>query len=69
MPRWLSRLGIPLDFSSDHDFLVHGMKIRLCADSTETARDSLFPSLSLPLLCAVFLPLSLSLSLFLKINK
>ena len=48
------------DFGSGHDVVVHGFKphIRLCADSVESAWDSLSPSLSAPL-PALFLSLSL----------
>ena len=44
-----------LDFGSGHDLTVHGIKlcIRLYADSTESAWDSLSPSLPLPYLLAL----------------
>ena len=60
-PGWLSQLGIQILISaqSGHDLPVHGIKpcIRHCTDSAEPAWDSL----SVPLL--------LTLSLSLKINK
>ena len=63
MPGWLSRLCIwTLYLVSDYDLTVCEFKprVRLCADITEPAWDSLSPSLSaLPLL-------SLSLSLCLS---
>ena len=42
---------LTLDFSLGHDLMGHGIEpsIGLCADSMETAWDSLSPSLSLPL--------------------
>ena len=76
---------LTLDFNSDHDLAVRELEphIRLCADSTESAWDSLSlsvsPSVSLSvcpsptraLACtrARYLSLSLSLSVSLKINK
>ena len=49
-----------LDFCSDHDLMVPGVKphVRLCTDSTEPSRDSLSSSLSLPLPCSHVLSLS-----------
>ena len=46
-----------LDFGSDQDLMDHGIEphIRLQADSTEPAWDSLSPSLSLPLPCSLSL--------------
>ena len=53
-----------LDFGSGRDLAVGEFKpcVRLCADSSEPASDSLSPSLSAPPLLALFLSLSLSLS-------
>ena len=54
-----------LDFGSDHDLMVHVIKlcasVRLCANSMEPDGASLFPSLSAPLMLMV--------SISLKINK
>ena len=66
---WVAQSVKPLTlgFSSGHDLMVCEIepRVRLCADSTEPAWDSLSPSLSVPswLVCAC------SLSLSLKINK
>ena len=45
------------DFGSGHDLMVPGFKppIRFCADSLEPASDSVSPSLSAPLLLALYL--------------
>ena len=50
-----------LDLATGHDLTVHEFepRVRLCADSTEPAWNSLSPPLSLPLL-PCFLSLSLS---------
>ena len=52
------------NFSLSHDLTVHGFKphIGLCADSTESASDSLSPSLPAPPLFVLCFSLS-------KINK
>ena len=67
---WVAQSVRPLTrgFGSGHDLMVHGIKPlpQLCADSTESARDSLSPSAPPPLVhmlmfahvCTV--PLSLS---------
>ena len=51
-----------LDFSPGHDLTVHGVEphVGLCAAATETAWDSVSPSLSLPLTFSLSLSLSLS---------
>ena len=48
---WVAQLvkRLPLDFGSGHDLTVRGFEphVRLCADSSEPAWDSLSPSLCL----------------------
>ena len=48
------------DFSSGHNLTVCGFEpcVRLCADSSEPALDSVSPSLSTPALLALYLSLS-----------
>ena len=58
---------LTLDYGSCHDLMVCRIEphIGLCADSEESAWDSLSPSFSAPPLCTC----SLALSLSLKINR
>ena len=61
---WVAQLvkSPTLDFDSGHELMVCEFKLRigLCADSVETAWDSLSLPPSLPLLCALSFSLSLS---------
>ena len=56
--------GLTLDFSSSNDLTVREIEphVRLCADSTEPAWDSLSPSPSLLLSCSHILFLSLQIN-------
>ena len=75
MDAWVTQSvkHLTLHFGSGHDLVVHGFKprIKLCADSLESAWDSLSSSLLAlpPLRLKVSLVHVLSLSLSLKINK
>ena len=59
-----------LDFGSGHDHMVHGFEpcIRLCAESTDPAWNSLSP-LSLPLPYLLSFRLSKSMNRYLKKKK
>ena len=61
MAQWVKHLTLDLDAGSNLAVCEFEPRVGLCADSVEPAQDSLFPSLSVPLL--------LMLSLSLKINK
>ena len=67
-PGWLSWLDVRLDLGSGHDLGVQGTEplIRLCADSTETAWNSLTPSLCPSPTCSCPLTHTLSNTIFKK---
>lgn len=49
-----------MSFNSGHELSVHGFEhhVGLCAENAEPDWNSLFPSLSLPLLLVLFIPFS-----------
>ena len=69
VPRWLSRLSVQVLILAQVMISVCEFepRVKLCSDSAEPAWDSLSLPVSRPLPCSSIL--SLSLSLFLKINK